>query len=302
MKLLSLVIVFMLASCIFSFGQVIEKMDKKELRIELSARLQEIDSMNNLIFTLHTQILKNKNSYDSLVNLINQTRLISDKNEVEKINLQKTNEDLTKINLELSKQIYTLKDSLTKYKSRTDNGDFIRELIINKYLRNKTFKIKYYNSHDGTGPDGGSFTSIYEIDNKFYIGDISNGGKEIVKLADIGKLSHLNSWKLIIKDNLEFSYIDYDKVHNGTITYKPIEWRDFIQSDSIFMCSAVINEEQLKIPIGFIELETIRGPFDFMIYYLIGRSTYLFNGKYYHVFNPIVLESNNVKILMTESN
>ena len=299
MKSLSLVIVIILASCIRSVGQVIEKMDKKELRIELSARLLEIDSMNNVIFNLHTQITKNKNSYDSLVSVINQTRIISDKNEVEKINLQKINIDLTKINLELSKQIYSQKIHL---QSITDNGDFIRELIINKYLRNKTFKIKYYNSHDGTGPDGGSFTSISEIDNKFYIGDISNGGKEIVKLADISKLSRLNSWKLIIKDNLEFSYIVYDKVHNGTITYKPIEWRDFILADSTYMCSAVINEEQLKIPIGFIELETIRGPFDFMIYYLIGKSTYFFNGKHYHVFNTIVLESNNVKILMTESN
>ena len=228
MKSLSLVIVIILASCIRSVGQVIEKMDKKELRIELSARLLEIDSMNNVIFNLHTQITKNKNSYDSLVSVINQTRIISDKNEVEKINLQKINIDLTKINLELSKQIYSQKIHL---QSITDNGDFIRELIINKYLRNKTFKIKYYNSHDGTGPDGGSFTSISEIDNKFYIGDISNGGKEIVKLADISKLSRLNSWKLIIKDNLEFSYIVYDKVHNGTITYKPIEWRDFILAE-----------------------------------------------------------------------
>jgi hypothetical protein len=244
----------------------------------------------------------NNNSYDSLVSLINQTRIFSDKVEVEKTNIQKTNVYLTKINNELSKKIYVLNDSLKNYKSRNDNGDFVRELIINKYLRNKTFKIKYYNSHDGTGPEGGSFTSIYEIDNKFYFGDISNGGKEIVKLADISKLRYLNSWKFSIKDNLEFSYIDDNKVHNGTISYKPIEWRDFIQSDSTYMCSAVINEELLKIPIGFIELETSRGPFDFMIYYLIGKSTYLFNGKYYHVFNTIVLESNNVRILMTETN
>tara|TARA_B110000090_G_C13304585_1_gene417125 strand:- start:169 stop:999 length:831 start_codon:yes stop_codon:yes gene_type:complete len=276
----------MLASCTRSVGQVIEKMNKKELRIELSTRRLEIDSMNNVIFYLHTQITKNNNSYDSLVSGINQTRIISDKNEVEKINMQK--------------KIYTLKDSLAKYKSMTNNGDFIRELIINKYLRNKTFKLKYYNSHDGTGPNGGSFTSISEIDNKFYIGDISNGGKEIVKMQN--GPSHLNSWKFIIRDNLEFSYIRYDKVNNGTINYKPIEWRDFIQSDSTYMSSAVINEDQLKIPIGFIELETIRGPFDFMIYYLIGKSTYFFNGKSYNVFNTIVLESNNVKILMTESN
>lgn len=276
----------MLASCTRSVGQVIEKMNKKELRIELSTRRLEIDSMNNVIFYLHTQITKNNNSYDSLVSGINQTRIISDKNKVEKINMQK--------------KIYTLKDSLAKYKSMTNNGDFIRELIINKYLRNKTFKLKYYNSHDGTGPNGGSFTSISEIDNKFYIGDISNGGKEIVKMQN--GPSHLNSWKFIIRDNLEFSYIRYDKVNNGTINYKPIEWRDFIQSDSTYMSSAVINEDQLKIPIGFIELETIRGPFDFMIYYLIGKSTYFFNGKSYNVFNTIVLESNNVKILMTESN
>lgn len=276
----------MLASCTRSVGQVIEKMNKKELRFELSTRRLEIDSMNNVIFYLHTQITKNNNSYDSLVSGINQTRIISDKNEVEKINMQK--------------KIYTLKDSLAKYKSMTNNGDFIRELIINKYLRNKTFKLKYYNSHDGTGPNGGSFTSISEIDNKFYIGDISNGGKEIVKMQN--GPSHLNSWKFIIRDNLEFSYIRYDKVNNGTINYKPIEWRDFIQSDSTYMSSAVINEDQLKIPIGFIELETIRGPFDFMIYYLIGKSTYFFNGKSYNVFNTIVLESNNVKILMTESN
>ena len=286
MKSLSLFIVIMLASCTRSVGQVIEKMNKKELRIELSTRRLEIDSMNNVIFYLHTQITKNNNSYDSLVSGINQTRIISDKNEVEKINMQK--------------KIYTLKDSLAKYKSMTNNGDFIRELIINKYLRNKTFKLKYYNSHDGTGPNGGSFTSISEIDNKFYIGDISNGGKEIVKMQN--GPSHLNSWKFIIRDNLEFSYIRYDKVNNGTINYKPIEWRDFIQSDSTYMSSAVINEDQLKIPIGFIELETIRGPFDFMIYYLIGKSTYFFNGKSYNVFNTIVLESNNVKILMTESN
>tara|TARA_B110000977_G_C11035849_1_gene477042 strand:+ start:799 stop:1659 length:861 start_codon:yes stop_codon:yes gene_type:complete len=286
MKSLSLFIVIMLASCTRSVGQVIEKMNKKELRIELSTRRLEIDSMNNVIFYLHTQITKNNNSYDSLVSGINQTRIISDKNKVEKINMQK--------------KIYTLKDSLAKYKSMTNNGDFIRELIINKYLRNKTFKLKYYNSHDGTGPNGGSFTSISEIDNKFYIGDISNGGKEIVKMQN--GPSHLNSWKFIIRDNLEFSYIRYDKVNNGTINYKPIEWRDFIQSDSTYMSSAVINEDQLKIPIGFIELETIRGPFDFMIYYLIGKSTYFFNGKSYNVFNTIVLESNNVKILMTESN
>jgi hypothetical protein len=302
MKLLSVVIAFTLASCICLVGQVIEKMDKKELRVELSARIQEIDSMNNLIFTLRTQILKNNNSYDSLFGLINQARILSDKVEVEKKNMQKTNVYLTKINNELSKKIYVLNDSLENYKSRNDNGDLIRELIINKYLRNRTFKIEYYNSHDGTGPEGGNFTEIYEIDNKFYIGDISNGGKEIVKLADKSKLRHLNSWKLSIKDNLEFSYIDYNKVYNGTISYKPIEWRDFIQSDSTYMCSAVMNEEQLKIPIGFIELETSRGPFDFMIYYLLGKATCLFNGKYYHVFNPIVLESNNVRILLTETN
>ena len=302
MKLLSVVIAFTLASCICSVGQVIEKMDKKELRVELSARIQEIDSMNNLIFTLRTQILKNNNSYDSLVSLINQARIFSDKVEVEKKNMQKTNVYLSKINNELSKKIYVLNDSLENYKSRNDNGELIRELIINKYLRNKTFKIKYYYSHDGTGPEGGNFTKIYEIDNKFYIGNISNGGKEIVKLADNSTLRHLNSWKFSIKDNLEFSYIEDNKVYNGTISYKPIEWRDFIPSDSTYMCSAVMNEEQLKIPIGFIELETSRGPFDFMIYYLLGKATCLFNGKYYHVFNPIVLESNNVRILLTETN
>jgi len=149
MKSLSLVIVIMLASCIISFGQVIEKMDKKELRIELSARRLELDSINNVILYLHTQITKNIHTNDSLVSVINQTRLSSDKNEVEKINLQKTNNDLTKINFELSKEIFTLKDSLAKHKSTTDNVDFLRELIINKYLRNKTFKLKYYNSRDG---------------------------------------------------------------------------------------------------------------------------------------------------------
>ena len=302
MKSLSLVIVIMLASCILSFGQVIEKMDKKELRIELSARRLELDSINNVILYQHTQKTKNNHTYDSLVSVINQARLSSDKIEVEKINLQKTNNDLTKINIELSKEIFTLKDSLAKYKSTTDNVDFLRELIINKYLRNKTFKLKYYNSHDGNCGEGPSYSSICEIDNKFYFGDISCGGKQIVKLADISKLSHLNSWKLIIKDNLEFSYTEFDKFQRGTITYKPIEWRDFIQSDSTYLCSAVMNEDQLKIPIGFIELETIRGPFDFMIYYLIGKSTYFFNGKSYNVFNTIVLESNNVEILMTESN
>jgi hypothetical protein len=320
----------MLVSCIRSIGQVIEKMNKKKLRIELSNRRLEIDSMNNVINYLHTQIENNNNSYDSLERVINQTRKISDKNQIEKNNLQiintdltkinlelskekyalkdsfaklqKINTDLTKINLELSKELYTLKDSFAKLQTLTDNVDFLRELIINKYLRNKTFKIKYYNSHDGTCPEGGSFTSICEIDNKFYLGDISCGGKQIVRPYDISKQSYLNSWKISIKDNLELSYIEFDKVHKGTITYKPIEWRDYTLSDSTYMCSAVINEDQLKIPIGIIELETIRGSDDFMIYYLIGNKTYLFNNKCYNVFNAIILESTRVEIIMTESN
>lgn len=298
---LMLAIIYM-ASWAHTFGQEIEKMDKKELRLELSNRLTEIDSIMNVNLSLQSEITKHKNRNDSLIHVLKQTRLLIDIIEAENISIKTKIIDLDIQNKELVRKIETIKDSLVSSNNEEKNTDYIRELIINKYLRNKTFKITYYNSHDGTGPDGGSFSSIAEINDKYYIGDISNGGEQTVRLADNTELSYCNSWILIIKDNLEFSYKEGDKIVQGNISYKPIKWLDFIQSDSTYLSSLITNEDQLKLPIGFAELETIRGPYDFMIYFLVGEKTYWFNGKKYQAFNSIILESNNVEIIMSQTN
>ncbi len=298
-------VVFYLVSWTCVVGQEIEKLDKKELRIELSVRRSEIDSLKNINLSLQSQIKKHKHYKDSLISILEQVRLTSEKIEAENIEIKKEIIDLETQNKGLVKKIDTLIDSLISSKNQRNSSYFTRELLINKYLKNKTFKIKYYNSHDGTGPDGGSFTSITEIDDKYYIGDVSNGSKQLIKLANNSQISNFNSWRLIIKDNLEFNYRDYrdgNKVVQGSISYEPIKWLDFVQSDSIYFSSVIINEDQLKLPIGIIELGTIRGPFDFMIYFLVGERRYWFNGKEYRAFNPIILESNNVEIIMTQTN
>jgi hypothetical protein len=141
------------------------------------------------------------------------------------------------------------------------------------------------------------------VNDKFYIGDVSNGQKQKVKLADNILSSKFRNWILYIKNNLEFNYTEGDNTYKkGNISYAPTKWMDFIQSDSTYQCSVILNENIIKIPLGFTELETIRGPFYFMIYYYLGRREYEFNGKKMHAFNSIVLESNNVEIVLTEVN
>jgi hypothetical protein len=292
-----------LASWNDSVGQQqIEKMDKKELRIELSARRTEIDSMMNINLSLISQITMLKNSYDSLKNIFTKTKLISDKIEAEIIDKKSKIIILENKNNELSRKIDSLMDSLNKSNNSENYLYYIRELIINKYLRNKTFKLKYYNSYDGVGPNGGSFTSIIETNDKYYIGDMINGGKQNVRLADYNDQLYYNAWSLNIDNNLQFRYNHGNEVIRGSINIKSTKWSDYITSDSTYFSSLITNQDQLKLPIGFIQLETIRGPFNFMIYFLVGEEKYWFNGKEYGAFNSVIIQSNNVQVIMSNIN
>jgi hypothetical protein len=302
--LMILILVFLTYN--FSFSQSIEKLDKKELRIELIAKQQKIDSLNNVIYNLNILIGNARKSYDSIVasntevkRFYNETKSENIKIQTENLKIQTENLYLQQSNDELLKKTSLLKDSIIHLKSQINNYDSLRFMLVNKYLRNKKFKLKYYNSHDGTCAEGGSFTTIAELNGKYYIGDITCGKKEVIKLAENNQQSSFNLWNFVVDDNLEFIYTKFNEQHKGEISTKSIEWQDYF-SDSSYMSSVIVNEDQLKVPLGFIESETIRGPFPFMIYFLIGKRSYLFNGQNIVIYNPIILESNKVTIILTD--
>jgi hypothetical protein len=181
-----------------------------------------------------------------------------------------------------------------------DNNGYFRRIIIDKYLLNKEFRIKYYNSYSGSGPDGGVFFTIAEVNNKYYTGDFY-AGEEVIQNADSEQLKSINSWRIKFHSNLEFEYSESETKYRGKISYKAIEWRDDSFMDSTYLCSIKISDDQLKVPLGIIELETVRGSFDFYIYYLIGKAQFSFNGKDHYAYNPIVFESMHVTKLFVES-
>jgi hypothetical protein len=60
--------------------------------------------------------------------------------------------------------------------------------------------------------------------------------------------------------------------------------------------------KKFKILALFSDLPVYKATYDFMIYFLVGEKTYWFNGKKYQAFNSIILESNNVEIIMSQTN
>ena len=194
MTLRLLTIIITIFNWNITFGQGFENMNKKEMRFELSSKQLEVDSLNKVLFYLGTETTNSKKSYDSLFSVITEIKRILEKTEKEKNIIQIQNIDLDQINKTHSKIIDILNDSILYLNNQIKNEDYLRALVINKYLRKKTFKIKYYNERVGVGPQGYSFTSIAEINNKYYIGDISNGGKQTIKLADNDQQFFYNSY------------------------------------------------------------------------------------------------------------
>ena len=204
----------------------------------------------------------------------------------------------------LQKQIKVLTDSIKNFVS---HDEYLRKLIIDKYLKNKTFGIKYYRSYTGVGPDGGSITTILEQNGKFHIEDMRNGGPPLgtqkIEIVPNEQLANFSSWKFAIDDKLKYFYTDGDQVVSGKVSYLPVDWSEYFR-DSTFSTSIIFSEKSIKVPIGIINLETIRGVWDFYVYFLIGREEFsfplIFNRKKYFAFNPIVLESQHVTIIMSE--
>jgi chromosome segregation ATPase len=127
-------------------AQGIENMGKKELRKYCSVKLREIDSLNSLINTITYQSLYLNKKIDSITSEFKTLKSSKEKTKLNYENCKKTNQEMLSKLTSSRDSIKSLNDSLGYFRSRlfisgTDND--LRELIINKYLLNKSFGLFY---------------------------------------------------------------------------------------------------------------------------------------------------------------
>jgi hypothetical protein len=287
------------------FGQDIENMDKKELRGYCSYLLHEIDSLNSVITTTKHKYIELSSKIDNKISEFNELKVFKEKIDLKYENCEKDNIDIQKQLTKIEAHVRVLNDSLDYCRTINEKSitySSLRELIIQKYIMNRTFKLQYYNENVGTG---GNY-SIAKINGKYYK-QLSQWDfeeeKEKIKITEISKQeSYYNNWKFFVNDKLEFKYLQNEVNKTGTINPNSFDVGENQYPDSIIPSSVILNDTIFKLPLGNLELETGRGPWDFIIYYYIGRVEYYFNDKKHYTYNPIVLESDHVEIILTENN
>ncbi len=254
--------------------------------------LKEEAKINELSLTnLKSEIAKMKSKLDS-----SQLDLIKNKIIFDSIN----NEFLTLKANELTniKKLQALQDSIKK----TDESNLLLERIklINNFLKGKTYRLLFYESYDGVGPDGGSFTSIALINGTYYLGDISNGGVQIIKKHPNQNHLSINT-NIKIDENLRFTLSRGEDLREGYISRSYALWGDnpSLFPDSITSKILLKNTSSTILPITILELGTIRGSWDFVFYLNIGITKYFFGGKTYEIENPIILKSNHVEYIFS---
>ncbi len=285
---------FIFSLLFFCQIQFIFAQSKKEQIEVLNGRL---DSLNRILESERGVSNQKLQEYE------NEIRDLKSQLSKIQLGLTKTTKELNTLKI-ANDSLISLTDSIKNF---TNHDEYLRKLIVDKYLKNKTFGIKYYSSYDGVGPDGGSFTTIIDQNGKFYIEDIGNGGPpngtQEIEIVQNDRLAFFTSWKFAIDEKLNFVYTDGDQLVSGKVSYLPAEGSEYF-SDSTYLSSIISLENSIKIPIGVISLETIRGNWKFHVYFLVGKEEFSFplvsNSKKYSAFNPIVLESRHVRIIMTE--
>ncbi|MFM7672404.1 MAG: hypothetical protein ACKO6Q_07440 [Bacteroidota bacterium] len=175
--------------------------------------------------------------------------------------------------------------------------------LINKYIRGKNYRLLYYHSYDGVGPDGGSFTSIANINGSYYLGDISNGGAQ--KISRHTEQSYIiNKFSLSVDKNLRFIIVIGDDIKSGYISISHGIWGNDpnMFPDSVSSKVLIKNNDVTYLPIIIQEFSTIRGDWDFNIYLHVGKVKYSFGKKEYEITNPIIFQSTHVEYIFYSIN
>jgi len=279
-------------------SQEIDKLGKKELRNAYNSKSAELDSLqqlfNDTLTAKNKEIINLNYKIDNLKNQINKI-------EIEMAECEKTTNTLTSKNKSVIDLIRLFQDSL---QNSTSNYE-LRKTLIDMYLRNRVYKLRYYESIGRAGITGPDIFKIARIDDKYYTSDFSdsyNKDKPIIELANDEQTKKYFNWGIEIDNNFRFQYNDTDENKTGTINKTTFEWRDFSYSDSLYNSSVIFGENYIKLPIAIIELETIRGVSDFFIYLYIGRKDFSFNEKQYSSYCSIILTSSFDDIILTNTN
>lgn len=267
-------VLFCCALSHFTFAQDYNKMGKKDLRLLVSQRDSEIDSIKKL-WSIEQQSSREKTvlmeRWEEKYITERAQNLLHTQNIIE---LNTLLDDERQASDSLRFLLANSIDSLQKYADQFDSlfvFRAIRRAIIEHFILNRNFNLIYaYN--EAYDEDGGFLSkTIVKQNEKFYQSSSINSSPINLKIMEAVFQNELAEWTLNFKSDYSVIYRDNLTETNGFIAKDAYQWKGFSFDPHPANDILVLSDETIYIPLGTIEINKNENMESFFMYYILGK-------------------------------